>query len=60
VSTAGGYVYDALGHVPVSGETIRLGGFKVTVERVEKRSIARLRFERLAQHTGAARGAEER
>jgi magnesium and cobalt transporter len=60
VSTAGGYVYDALGHVPVSGETITLGSYKVTVERVEKRSIARLRFQRLAEQAGAARGAEER
>ncbi|MBI4542669.1 MAG: HlyC/CorC family transporter [Gemmatimonadetes bacterium] len=46
VTTAGGFVYATLGHVPVNGETTAIAGYRVTVERVEKRSIVRLRFER--------------
>jgi CBS domain containing-hemolysin-like protein len=48
VTTAGGFVYAALGHVPQNGETTEIPGWRVTVERVEKRSIARLRFDRVA------------
>jgi len=47
VTTAGGYVYAALGHVPVAGETVAVGNFRVTVVGVNRRSITRLRFERL-------------
>ena len=47
VSTAGGFVYAALGHVPKEGETVEIAGCRVTVEKVVKRGIARLRFERL-------------
>jgi CBS domain containing-hemolysin-like protein len=47
VSTAGGMVYAALGRVPTTGEQVTVAGFQVTVERVEKRRIRRLRFERL-------------
>ncbi len=49
VTTAGGLVYAALGHVPEPGETVELAGYRVTVERVEKRSIVRLRFEKLPE-----------
>lgn len=48
VSTAGGYVYAALGHVPSAGESLPVNGFLVTVVKVEKRSIAKLRFVRAA------------
>ncbi len=48
VTTAGGYVYAALGHVPSAGETLDLDGYKVTVEKVVKRGIVKLRFERQA------------
>ncbi len=48
VTTAGGFVYAALGHVPVAGETIEVAGFIVTIEKVVKRGIARLKFERMA------------
>lgn len=48
VSTAGGWVYSALGHVPETGETVDVPGWRVTIERVEKRRIARLRFDRVA------------
>jgi CBS domain containing-hemolysin-like protein len=48
VTTAGGFVYAALGHVPVAGESVEIAGCRVTVEKVVKRSLERLRFERLA------------
>ncbi len=48
VTTAGGYVYAALGHVPSAGESLELNGFHVTVEKVVKRGIVKLRFERIA------------
>jgi len=48
VSTAGGIVFAALGRVPTAGEQLTIRGFRVTVEKVEKRRIRRLRFERLA------------
>ena len=49
VTTAGGYVYAALGHVPSAGETVTIPGFRVTVAGVNRRSITRLRFERLPE-----------
>jgi putative hemolysin len=48
VATIGGLVYSALGRVPVVGEQLELSGFRVTVEQVVRRSIRRLRFERVA------------
>lgn len=56
VSTAGGIVYAALGRVPTPGEQVTVAGFRVTVEKVEKRRIRRLRFERPAPPPAA--GAE--
>jgi CBS domain containing-hemolysin-like protein len=47
ISTVGGLVYSALGRVPVAGEQVELGGFRITVEQVVRRRIRRLRFERL-------------
>lgn len=49
VTTAGGFVVAALGHLPQSAETLDVAGFRVTVERMEKRRVARLRFERLPE-----------
>ena len=49
VTTAGGYVYAALGHVPATGETVTIPGYRVTVAGVDRRSITRLRFERLPE-----------
>jgi len=54
VTTAGGYVYAALGHVPASGEAVTIANCRVTVVKVNKRSIARLRFERLPETDAAA------
>ena len=48
VSTIGGLVYTLLGHVPVAGERVDLQGLRVSVELVMRRSIRRLKLERLA------------
>jgi putative hemolysin len=47
VSTVGGLVYTLLGRVPVAGERVEFQGFRVSVEQVVRRSIRRLKFERL-------------
>jgi len=49
VTTVGGLVYAHLGRVPRAGETFTLGGFRVVVERVRRRTVERVYFERLAQ-----------
>ncbi|HWO87905.1 MAG TPA: hemolysin family protein [Gemmatimonadales bacterium] len=48
VTTAGGYIYAMLGHVPQVGESVDVQGYRAVVERVERLSIARVRFERAA------------
>ncbi len=57
VSTVGGLVYSELGRVPQPGEELRIGDFRVVVERVERRRIQRVYFER--QRDGAEAAAEE-
>src|SRR4029077_15123569 len=47
LTTVGGLVYDAFGRVPVAGESRVMRGFKVVVERVRRRRIERVYFERL-------------
>jgi magnesium and cobalt exporter, CNNM family len=45
VSTVGGLIYSALGRVPRAGEELTLDGFRVVVERVERRRVRRVYFE---------------
>ncbi|OYV66674.1 MAG: hypothetical protein B7Z72_10930 [Gemmatimonadetes bacterium 21-71-4] len=47
VTTVGGLVYDAFGHVPHSGDSTTIGDFRVVVERVRRRRVERVYFERL-------------
>jgi putative hemolysin len=47
ITTVGGLVFQRLGRVPRAGETLMLHGFRVVVERVIRRRIDRLYFERL-------------
>jgi putative hemolysin len=49
VTTVGGLVYELLGRVPEAGETFTVGGFRVVIERVVKRRVERVYFERVAQ-----------
>jgi CBS domain containing-hemolysin-like protein len=52
VTTVGGLVYELLGRVPESGEKFFLDGFRVVIERVVKRRIERVYFERAEQMSG--------
>lgn len=45
VSTVGGLIYSVLGRVPRPGEELTLDGFRVVVERVERRRVRRVYFE---------------
>ena len=47
VSTIGGLVYELLGRVPRSGEEFERHGFRVVVERVTRRRVHRVYFERM-------------
>ena len=47
VTTVGGLVYEHLGRVPHNGEQFVLGNFRVVVERVRRRKIERVYFERV-------------
>jgi putative hemolysin len=47
VTTVGGLVYALFGRVPKSGESINHTGFRIVVERVRRRRIERVYFERL-------------
>jgi putative hemolysin len=49
LTTVGGLVYDAFGRVPRAGESTVLDVFKVVVERVRRRRIERVFFERQAK-----------
>ena len=56
VKTVGGLVYEQLGRVPRNGEEFTLDNFRVVVERVRRRKIERVYFERA--EALSARGAE--
>jgi CBS domain containing-hemolysin-like protein len=47
VATVGGLVYETFGRVPSAGESVTIGGYKLVVERVRRRRIERVYFERL-------------
>lgn len=48
VTTVGGWVYEHLGRVPRPGEEFTADGFRVVVERVRRRAVDRVYFERTA------------
>jgi len=55
VQTVGGLVYELAGRVPRAGETMVAGAYRVVVERVVRRRVERVYFERLeAAKEGAA------
>jgi CBS domain containing-hemolysin-like protein len=49
VTTVGGLVYEFLGRVPEAGESFTIEGFRVVIERVVKRRVERVYFERVEQ-----------
>jgi putative hemolysin len=54
VETVGGLVYEAFGRVPRPGESVNLGAYKMVVERVRRRRIERVYFERLQPAMGTS------
>ena len=46
MTTVGGLIYHLLGRVPRAGEELALDGFRVIVERVRRRRVERVYFER--------------
>jgi CBS domain containing-hemolysin-like protein len=46
VSTVSGLIYSNLGRVPRPGDELKLDGFRVVVERVDRRRVTRVLFER--------------
>ena len=51
-TTVGGLIYERLGRVPRSGEQLTLDGFRVVVERVVRRRVERVYFERVEHGAG--------
>ena len=49
--TLAGWVLSELGHIPVAGESIRVGEFEIRVATVRRRRIARLRVTRIADQS---------
>jgi magnesium and cobalt exporter, CNNM family len=47
VTTVGGLVYELFGRVPQNGESVVSGGYRIVIERVRRRRIERVYFERL-------------
>jgi putative hemolysin len=41
--TVGGYVFERLDHLPAVGDHISLGSYRLTVEELDGRRIARIR-----------------
>jgi CBS domain containing-hemolysin-like protein len=54
VATVGGLVYEAFGRVPRPGEAVSIGAYKLVVERVRRRRIERVYFERLQPAMGTS------
>ncbi len=52
LSTVGGLVYETFGRVPRAGEATLVGSYKMVVERVRRRRIERVYFERVAPLSG--------
>ena len=40
--TLGGFILDALGHIPLEGESVRVDGWELAVQEMDKRRIARV------------------
>ena len=54
VTTVGGLVYEAFGRVPRAGESVTVGAYRLVVERVRRRRIERVYFERLQHAMGTS------
>lgn len=52
VSTIGGYVTHLIGHLPKTGEHVRIEGYDVTVTKADSRRVVQLHFKRLPVEVG--------
>jgi magnesium and cobalt exporter, CNNM family len=52
VSTLGGLIVEALGRVPEAGEELTIDGYRMVVERVRRRGVARVYLERVEALAG--------
>ncbi|HXT18846.1 MAG TPA: hemolysin family protein [Gemmatimonadaceae bacterium] len=59
VTTVGGLVYSMFGRVPRAGESMTFTGFRIVVERVRRRRIERVYFERLLPAEKGAKGGDD-
>src|SRR5213594_1955417 len=48
VSTIGGYVTHLLGHLPKTGEQVRIDGYLITVSHADNRRVKQLHFKKLS------------
>jgi CBS domain containing-hemolysin-like protein len=48
VSTIGGYVTHLLGHLPKTGEQVKIDGYLVTVSEADNRRVKQLHFKKLS------------
>src|SRR5215475_2177247 len=51
VSTIGGYVTHLLGHLPKTGEQVKIDGYLVTVSEADNRRVKQLQFKKLTDAT---------
>lgn len=49
VSTIGGYVTHLLGHLPKTGEQVKIDGYMVTVSQADSRRVKQLHFKKLSE-----------
>ena len=55
LETVGGLVYELFGRVPRAGESVQVGAYRLVVERVRRRRVERVYFERLQPQGQAVR-----
>ena len=53
VSTIGGYVTHLLGHLPKTGEQVKIDGYLVTVSEADNRRVKQLHFKKLSDAAAA-------
>jgi CBS domain containing-hemolysin-like protein len=54
VSTIGGYVTHLLGHLPKTGEQVKIDGYLVTVSEADNRRVKQLNFKKLSDDVATA------
>src|SRR5438128_6230560 len=54
VSTVGGYVTHLLGHLPKTGEQVKIDGYLVTVTEADNRRVKQLNFKKLSDAVATA------